>query len=334
LEGGKVVAGNIIELVDLTKKYGSFTAVDQLNLTIREGEIFGLLGPNGAGKSTTILMMLGLTEPTSGSVRVSGIDPARDPIEVKKKIGYLPEDVGFYYNLTGFENLMFTARLNSIAVPEAEKKIEQLLHRVGLKDAAEKRTGKYSRGMLQRLGLADVMIKNPEVIILDEPTLGIDPKGVREFLKLIVDLSREDGLTVLFSSHDLHLVQQVCDRVGLFVDGKLLAEGNIQSLSQKLFMSSPYLIEAGISNGGLNNINGSVNEYSADWLKAKLQNVEGIIAVNIKNDLFHIECSRDATSEIARIMVESGAGLNYLNKKEYGLDDIYYRYFEGGDEHK
>ena len=241
------MAGNIIELVDLTKKYGSFTAVDQLNLAIRKGEIFGLLGPNGAGKSTTILMMLGLTEPTSGMAKVCGIDPTTNPIEVKQRIGYLPEDVGFYYNRTGFENLMLTARLNRLSGSEAKQKVELLLERVGLSDATNKKTGKYSRGMLQRLGLADVLIKNPEVIILDEPTLGIDPTGVKEFLELIVKLSREEGLTVLFSSHDLHHVQQVCDRVGLFVNGKLLAEGDIQSLSKKLFTKNPFMIEVGLS---------------------------------------------------------------------------------------
>ena len=174
---------NIIELVDLTKKYGSFTAVDQLNLNIRKGEIFGLLGPNGAGKSTTILMMLGLTEPSSGYARVCGIDPTTRPIEVKRTVGYLPEDVGFYSNLSGFENLMFTALLNGLSQYEAQRKVDQLLSLVGLTEAAGKKTGKYSRGMLQRLGLADVLIKNPQVIILDEPTLGIDPTGVKEFIE-------------------------------------------------------------------------------------------------------------------------------------------------------
>jgi ABC-2 type transport system ATP-binding protein len=324
------VAENIIEIADLTKKYGSFTAVDQLNLTIRKGDIFGLLGPNGAGKSTTILMMLGLTEPTSGSVKVCGIDSTSNPIEVKRRVGYLPEDVGFYSNLNGLENLMFTARLNRIPPEEAEQKAEQLLIRVGLSDAGKKKTGKYSRGMLQRLGLADVLIKNPEVIILDEPTLGIDPKGVREFLELIVSLSKEEGLTVLFSSHDLHQVQQVCDRVGLFVKGKLIAEGDIQTLSKKLFANSPYIIETGIYIAS----DFSENKYTTDWLKEVLKPVEGIIAVNMKNDIFNIESSRDSSVEIAKAIVESGAGLNYLNKKEYGLDDIYYRYFEGGDSHE
>ena len=325
---------NIIELNDLTKKYGSYTAVDQLNLSIRKGDIFGLLGPNGAGKSTTILMMLGLTEPTSGSVKVCGIDPTSNPIEVKRRVGYLPEDVGFYFNLSGIENLMFTARLNRLSESEAMQKAEQLLERVGLSDAAKKKTGKYSRGMLQRLGLADVLIKNPEVIILDEPTLGIDPKGVREFLELIVMLSKEEGLTVLFSSHDLHQVQKVCDRVGLFVSGKLLAEGDIQSLSKKLFTNSPYVIEAGIFRTSPSGSNPADNKYTTEWLAKVLQPIDGIIVINSKNDIFNIECSRDLTPEIARAIIESGAELNYLNKKEYGLDDIYYRYFEGGEDHE
>jgi ABC-2 type transport system ATP-binding protein len=316
--------GNSIELVDLTKKYGSFTAVDHLNLTIRDGEIFGLLGPNGAGKSTAILMMLGLTDPTSGSVTVCGIDSTNNPIQVKRKVGYLPEDVGFYDDRTGMENLIYTARLNGITGKEALQRAEKLILRIGLADAAQKKTGKYSRGMRQRLGLADVLIKNPDVIILDEPTLGIDPKGVREFLELIVGLSKEEGLTVLFSSHHLHQVQQVCDRVGLFVSGKLLAEGNIQTLSKKLFTNSPYIIEAGIAG----------KNYTPDWLTGILKQIDGFVAAHQKNNVFEIECSRDLTTDVARAIVASGAALNYLNKKEYGLDDIYYRYFEGDENHE
>jgi ABC-2 type transport system ATP-binding protein len=324
------VEGDIIELVDLTKKYGSFTAVDHLNLTIRKGEIFGLLGPNGAGKSTTILMMLGLTEPSSGSVKVCGINSTSNPIEVKKRVGYLPEDVGFYDDLTGLENLIYTAKLNRIPGKVALQKAEQLLARVGLSDVTEKKAGKYSRGMRQRLGLADVLIKNPEVIILDEPTLGIDPKGVQEFLELIVKLSKEEGITVLFSSHHLHQVQQVCSRVGLFVSGKLLAEGDIHSLSKQLFTKSAYLVEVCISQ----NDQGTSKSYTADWLTEILRHIDGILAVNLKNELFHIECSRDLTSDIARAIVGSGAALTHLNIKKYGLDDIYFRYFEGGEHHE
>jgi len=320
------VNGNIIELVDLTKKYGDFTAVDSLNLSVKKGEVFGLLGPNGAGKSTTILMLLGLTEPSSGSVRVCGIDPVTNPIDVKKRVGYLPEDVGFYFNLTGWENLMFTARLNALSGKEAAAKVKSLIERVGLSDAAEKKTGQYSRGMIQRLGLAEVLLKSPEVIILDEPTLGIDPTGVVELLQLIVRLSREDGITVLFSSHYLHQVQQVCDRVGIFVEGRLIAEGNLKELSGKLFEGAPYVIEAGVSFDGIDLKNAKPEE----WLHEKLNGIEGFTAVKPGRNGFNIECQTDLSAIISKTIINSGGGLYYLNKKEFGLDEIYNRYFEGG----
>ena len=222
MEGGRGMNEQVIVLTNLTKQYGRSTAVDNLCMKIRKGEIFGMLGPNGAGKSTTILMMLGLTEPTSGTVEICGINSTRHPIEVKQKIGYLPEDVGFYDDMTGPENLIYTARLNGIPDAEAKARATELMVRVGLEEQITKKTGKYSRGMRQRLGLADVLIKNPEVIILDEPTSGIDPSGVHEFIDLIKRLSREEGLTVLFSSHHLDQVQKVCDRVGLFNGGRLI----------------------------------------------------------------------------------------------------------------
>jgi ABC-2 type transport system ATP-binding protein len=317
----------VIELVDLTKMYGSFTAVDHLNLTVGKGEIFGLLGPNGAGKSTTILMMLGLTEPTSGSVKVCNIDSTRNPIEVKRKVGYLPEDVGFYDDRTAMENLMYTARLNRIPDSEAKKYAVELLERVGLSEELKKKTGKYSKGMRQRLGLADVLIKKPEVVILDEPTTGIDPQGVREFLQLIVRLKNEQGLTVLFSSHNLHQVQQVCDRVGIFVSGKLQSEGDIQTLSQQLFTNSLCVIEVGIENSNSNNT-------VVPRVKELLLPMNGIADIQYNKGLFEIECLEDLTSAIATTLVNAGFGLNYLNKKEYGLDDIYNRYFEGGIAHE
>lgn len=327
--------GTIIEASGLTKKYGDYTAVDHLDLEIREGEVFGLLGPNGAGKSTTILMTLGLTEPDSGSVRVCGFDSTVQPIEVKKRVGYMPEDVGFYDDLDGRECLVLTARLNGMSAREGNEKAEELLERVGLSGEAGKKTGKYSRGMRQRLGLADILIKNPRVIILDEPTLGIDPTGVREFLNLIITLSKEEGLTVLLSSHHLHQVQQVCDRVGLFVRGKLIALGEIQDLSRQLFGGSPYTIEADIipgNSGGEAKTNGK--QGSREWLQGILKGIDGIVGVRKQDKTFLIECSRDLTTDIARTVATSGAGIRSLNRKQYGLDDIYYRYFEGGSDHE
>lgn len=313
---------NIIALSGLTKHYGTLKAVDGLNMHIKKGEVFGLLGPNGAGKSTTILMMLGLTEPTAGSVQVCGIDSTTHPIEVKRRVGYLPDEVGFYENRSGLDNLLYTARLNRMPTTEAALRAEQLLQRVGLYEVRDKKTRTYSRGMRQRLGLADVLIKNPEVIVLDEPTLGIDPRGVREFLDLIVQLSREEKITVLLSSHHLHQVQQVCDRVGIFVGGKLLAEGDIPTLSATLFAGEPYIIEAGVAHDASPVI---------ARLRQQLQDMEGVSSVQYDKGLFRIGCSRDITTLIASAIVGTGLGLTYLRRKEYGLDDIYNRYFEGSN---
>jgi len=232
-----------IVLSGLTKRYGSFTAVDGINLTVGRGEIFGLLGPNGAGKSTTILMMLGLTEPTEGTAMVCGVNPVLSPIAVKRLVGYLPEDVGFYDDRTGIDNLVYTALLNGIIEEHARERAYELLGRVGLKDEAYKKLGKYSKGMRQRLGLADVLIKQPQLIILDEPTTGIDPQGVREFLALIAELRDEHGLTVLFSSHNLHQVAQICDRVGIYSKGRLVACGDAGSLSQQFYGDASHSLE-------------------------------------------------------------------------------------------
>jgi ABC-2 type transport system ATP-binding protein len=315
----------IIELRDLTKVYDSLVAVDHLNLTVKKGEIFGLLGPNGAGKSTTILMMLGLTEPTSGTSLICGINSTTNPVAVKERVGYLPDNVGFYDDMTGLENLIYIARLNRIPADEAREAAVQLLERVGLTDAAGKKAGKYSRGMMQRLGLADVLIKKPEIIILDEPTLGIDPRGIREFLDLIVRLSREEELTVLLSSHHLQQVQQVCDRVGIFVEGKLIANGDIATLSANLFSKEPFTIEAGLETSR-DAAAADADPYQA--LSAQIRSLEGVGTVTYHNGLFRITSQTDHTAEIARMITGSGAGLISLTKKEYGLDDIYRRYFE------
>jgi len=324
MEGGKNVDQPIIELTELTKEYDTLTAVDHLNLSVSKGEIFGLLGPNGAGKSTTILMMLGLTEPTSGMAKVCGINSTVSPVEVKKRVGYLPDNVGFYDDMTGLENLVYIARLNRLSKRAAEDKAMELLERVGLANDAGKKTGKYSRGMLQRLGLADVLIKSPEIIILDEPTLGIDPRGVREFLSLIVRLSREEGLTVLLSSHHLHQVQEVCDRVGLFVSGRLIAEGDIASLSASLFSGEPFVIEAGV------HVNNGQPDHAVEIaaLQDALLKTDAVRSVIYHEGTLRISCTEDLSATIARTIVLSGVELTRLSKKEYGLDDIYQRYFE------
>lgn len=324
------MAEKSIDIKGLTKKYGDHIAVNNLNLSIEKGEIFGLLGPNGAGKSTTILMLLGLTEVDSGSVKVCGIDSGRNPLEVKRKVGYLPEDVGFYNDYSGLQNLMYVARLNDIPEEEAKRAALEILQEVGLEDVKDSKVASYSRGMRQRLGLADVLIKNPEVIIMDEPTLGLDPEGVKKFLQLIVRLSRKKGITVLFSSHHLHQIQQVCDRVGIFVKGKMLAEGKISSLAQQLFSKIAFTLEGGIS---------SVEQYvkpslSMKELVHKINAIPEVAHVEFGENRFVVESNKDVSAELSRLVVQSGYGLNFLSKKEYGLDDIYYQYFQEGKAHE
>jgi ABC-2 type transport system ATP-binding protein len=224
----------VIETEGLTKRYGRQTAVENLSFTVEEGEIFGFLGPNGAGKTTTLLMLLGLTEPSSGSARVLGFDPVREPLAVKSAVGYLPEQVGFYTDLTAKQNLAFVARLNNLTEAESGPRMEEALSLVGLADEAGKVTGAYSRGMRQRLGIAELLIKDPKLIFLDEPTLGLDPDGINKMLDLIVGLAREKGISVLLSSHLLHQVQRICDRVGIMRKGALVDTGSLADLAAKL----------------------------------------------------------------------------------------------------
>src|SRR6266550_231311 len=233
----------------LSKRYGDLVAVDNLELDVRAGEIFGLLGQNGAGKTTTILMLLGLTEPSAGVARVVGFDPTRNPLEVKRRVGYLPDNVGFYDGMTGRENLRYTARLNGMSGDDAEDRISDVLDQVGMSGRADTKVDTYSRGMLQRLGIADALVKDPAVLILDEPTTAIDPIGVIEILDMLRTLVHERGLAILLSSHLLSQVQSTCDRVGIFAAGRLIGVGTVPELSRR-FGESAARIEVSLEGAG------------------------------------------------------------------------------------
>ena len=194
---------SIIEMKDLSKAYNRQKAVDQVSFHIEEGEVFGFLGPNGAGKTTTLLMLMGLTRPTGGWARVCGLDPVREAKEVKALVGYLPENVGFYGDLDAVQSLEYIADLNGLARREARDKIRDVLEVVGLKESMGKKVGAFSRGMRQRLGVAEVLLKDPKVMFLDEPTLGLDPDGAIRLIDLIQSLNQERNMTVLLSSHNL-----------------------------------------------------------------------------------------------------------------------------------
>jgi len=302
----------VIETRGLTKLYGATTAVDRLSLTVRRGEVFGLLGPNGSGKTTTILMLLGLTEPTAGTVRVLGQDPARQPLQVKARVGYLPDSVGFYEELTARENLAYTARLNRIPEAEAVLRIEQSLTRMGLAEVIDRPVSSYSHGMKRRLGMADVLVKQPEIIILDEPTLGLDPEAAREFLDMVREL-RKDGFTVLLSSHLLHQVQAICDRVGLFRKGVMVLEGTVPELARKVLGGS-YRVRV---------------ETSGPDVAEPLGRIPGAVRVHDETQgRYVVEADHDLRAQVASAVMEAGGKLLSLRMEEPSLDEVYARYFQ------
>ena len=307
----------------LSKRYGDLVAVDNLDLDVRAGEIFGLLGQNGAGKTTTILMLLGLAEPSAGVARVVGFDPTRSPLEVKRRVGYLPDNVGFYDGMTGRENLRYTARLNGIPRGEAEARIATVLDQVGMTGRADTKVDTYSRGMLQRLGIADALVKEPAVLILDEPTTAIDPIGVIEILDMLRSLVRERGLAVLLSSHLLAQVQSVCDRVGIFAAGKLIGIGTVPELAEQYGEESAR-IEVGFE--------GADPKAHAATAKV-LRSIDGVSEVRTPEragqPFIVLAQPRDATGAVREAILAASAsrGLRLSSIREVvpSLDDIYRR---------
>ncbi len=302
----------------LTKRYGDFTAVDRLDLTVRRGEVFGLLGPNGAGKTTTVLMLLGLTEPTKGVVRVVGLDPTREPLAVKRQVGYLPDNVGFYGGMTGRENLRYTARLNGIPRSEADPWIDELLHDVRLEDAADKKAGTYSRGMRQRLGIADALVKRPTVLILDEPTIAIDPSGVEELLLMIRRLVAGRSLTVLLSSHILGQVQSLCDQVGFFSAGRLVAAGPLGELAR----GADRTVELEVGIDGL--------PEAIDPVALAVPGVRDVVPHERDGRLRIVTASEDVAAPLALALAGSNLTLIHLRRRGSDLLELYRRYVPEG----
>jgi ABC-2 type transport system ATP-binding protein len=302
----------VIEATGLTKNYGNAVAVDHISFTVGRGEIFGLLGPNGAGKTTTILMMLGLTEISGGEVRVLGFNPAREPLSVKRRVGYLPDTVGFYDGLTAADNLRYTARLIGFRLAEREKRIADAIERVGLGEFADKRVATFSRGMRQRLGLAEILMKGAQIAILDEPTSGLDPHATAELLGIIRNFKAE-GVSVLLSSHLLERVQSVCDRVALFSGGKIALLGTVPELGRQI-LGGGYVVDIEADGVGL-----------AERL-ALIPGVSGVEKTGIGKLRLHAD--RDVRPEAANEVVAMQGRLKFLGVQEPSLEAIYTRYFE------
>jgi ABC-2 type transport system ATP-binding protein len=304
----------VVETKDLSKRYRETLAVNALNLTVQEGEIFGFLGPNGAGKTTTILMLLGLTEPSAGKVAVCGFNPKLESLEVKRRVGYLPENPGFYDDISAQDNLLYMARLNRIPEDEARRRTAEVLEQVGLAEDGKRLVREYSRGMKQRLGIAEVLVKNPRAIILDEPTLGIDPDGAIRILELIKSLNRDHNLTVLLSSHQLQQVQQICNRVGIIVKGRMIVQGEMDELGKSILKGRQwnFLVEVSGENGNL---------------ERELRAIRGVDEIEKRAHGWFLRCTEDVRSEVVSLVTRKGLKLLQLRSEDPTLEEIYLKYF-------
>jgi ABC-2 type transport system ATP-binding protein len=300
----------MIKTEGLTKEYNGKKAVDSLNLEIQKGETFGFLGPNGAGKSTTILMLVGMIVPTEGSCFISDIEVARNPLKIKSIIGYLPEDVGFYRNMTAEQNLDYFARFYRMSEREREARIKELLKLVYL-DGVSHKVGGYSRGMIQRLGLAQALLNDPEVLFLDEPTANLDPEGVFQYRELIQHLSNE-GKTIFVSSHILSEVSKVCTTIGIIAKGKLMAKGTLEEIKNDIS-------RFGSATGGIN-------------LKIIVETLEPMTAIIEHDDLVSMEydgnraiimAQSDIREYISSHLFERGIRIKELRLEEPTLEDLF-----------
>lgn len=302
----------VIEARGLTKRYGDTVAVGGIDFSVNAGEVIGLLGPNGAGKTTTILMLLGLTESDDGSVTIVGKDPLRRPLEVKRDVGYLPDSVGFYGNMTGYENLAYTARLAGLSREQASENIASAMEKVGLSEVANKPVSSYSHGMRKRLGIAELLMRHCRIAILDEPTSGLDPKATSELLDLIRELSG-DGMTILLSSHALDAVQSVCHRIALFNKGRIGFLGTTEELAAKLG-GGAYVIDV---------------EASGIDLAQAVRETDGVKAVvSAEDGIWQVEAERDVRPDLGRLVVQAGGDLRNMDLRRTRLDEAYNRYFK------
>jgi ABC-2 type transport system ATP-binding protein len=243
--------------------------------------------------------------------------PTRNPLEVKARVGYLPDDVGFYDDASARDNLMYTARLNRLREPESTQRVEYLIDQVGLGDVIDRRVRTFSRGMRQRLGLADALIKRPSILILDEPTVNIDPEGVRELLKFVSDLRRDEGMTVLLSSHLLHQVEQVCDRIGVFVSGRLVGVGTVAELAAELH--DGWVFELGVDPGP-----------STARLGEAINAIQGVDEVDVDSrGRFMITAGSDVHADLIAAVSSSGCTIDHFVRRGADLDAIYHHYFIG-----
>jgi len=297
----------MIEVSNLTKDYGARRAIDGLNFEARQGEITGFLGPNGAGKTTTMRILTGYMPPSDGTATIAGYDVVRNSLEVRKRVGYLPETVPLYTEMTVFDYLKFMADLRRL--PDAEDIIEETLEMVGLLDRAGGYIGNLSKGMRQRVGLAQALLHRPEVLILDEPTIGLDPAQIIEVRNLIREIGKER--TVLLSTHILSEAQQICDRILIINKGKIVAEDTPQNLQSSL--------------SGAQRVQLTVRGDAAK-LTGKIGGLDGVesVILNGQDQLeFQYAAGSDARPAVARMVVESNFDLLEMRTISLSLEEIF-----------
>jgi ABC-2 type transport system ATP-binding protein len=308
---------HIIETKMLTKKYGDLTAVDQLNMNIDEGEIFGFLGPNGAGKTTTILMLMGLSVPSSGTAFVGGFDIVEQSRDIRKIASILPEYSSLYGDLTAYENLDYIGRLNDLSKDEREKRVPEMLEIVGMSDWGDSKAESFSRGMKQRVVIAAALVKGPKVVFLDEPTLGLDPVGTREIRELILRLNKEQDLTVVLTSHILPEIQITCSRVGIINKGRLVVTETIENLTRAMTGSEDRRVEFRLSE-------------VPPGLVGDLESIEGVKSVTQENGRLYVYGSVDSDYEVSKTITGHGAVILLMRPREYTLEEIFMKYYKEG----
>lgn len=297
-----------IELTNVTKRYGDTVALSDLDLTVRQGTIYGFLGPNGAGKSTTINLLLDFARPTAGSVRVFGHDPQDESRTIRNRTGILPEGFDLYDRLTGRQHLDFA--IESKGVDDDPKAI---LERVGIAEAADRKVGGYSKGMAQRLALGAALIGEPELLILDEPSTGLDPAGARD-MRTIIREERDRGATIFFSSHILGQVDAVCDRVGILRDGALVAEDTVEGLREATSAKTTLRVTVD-----------QVPENASE----QLLTYAGVSEVSIEDTTLVVSCESDVKTTVLDTLETEGATVQDFATEESSLEELFMAYTEG-----
>ena len=309
----------MIQVENITKKYGSFTAVKNINFEIEEGEIVGFLGPNGAGKSTTMNMITGFIEPTNGKIIVDGYDMSKKPKKAKRQIGYMPEGVPLYSDLTVKEFVTYMAEIKGVDRKEKKEKVEKVLEQIGLTEVQNKLTKNLSRGYKQRVSMAGALVGNPKVIILDEPTVGLDPKQVTEIRALIKELGKTH--TVILSSHILSEVSQICNRVIIINKGEIVAIDTPENLEKKVVKENSIYVTV------------EDTENKMDTIKEKLQGVEEIKLITENEDktkeyIITAEKEVDLRKNIFETFAKEGITIFEMKKADATLEDAFMQLIE------